>query len=398
MERMENKITPYQEQAEKFAEIFITGVKGDSIKKDSISNTQQMISSLIDMKYAYNEIKNELEKFETESDVKLNLYVYFADMVIYLLEESAAKKRMASQRNISAARMATRVQTKGSEKSKKSHISKKKKPEEEKDEIGVKKMTLEEIGEEIQKEEEESKKLKDVRETAEKEVEEERQKHANAYQSAFNLYADYVALKGKEIKGINALAEDIQKLGNGDLSIRQMAIDKIMNNSNIYLAYYPLVASLKDKVIINKVIQALGKLGDFNVVAILMNIFIENYGEKGAVVRGLSAQSIGNTIFTFNGREKLLGTKKIFQIVKNEDFEKKLELMIPQLIKDIKSNHMRKYYYTDQCLRLLLLLSNKLVELKKKDVKAGFIKLKLQTPLSKMLKETSKEIMSALGE
>jgi hypothetical protein len=394
---MENKIAPYQEQAEKFAEIFITGVKGDSIKKESISNTQQMISSLIDMKYAYDEIKNELEKFEAESDVKLNLYVYFANMVIHLLEESTAKKRMASQRNISAAKMATRAQAKGGEKVKKSRSSKKKKPEEEKDEFGVKKMSLEDIGEEIQKKEEEDKKIKGMREETEKEVEEERQKHANAYQSAFSLYADYIALKGKEVKGINVLVEDVQRLGNSDLSIRQMAIDKIINNSNIYLAYYPLVASLKDKVIINKVVQALGKLGDFDIVPTLLNIFSENYGEKGAVVRGLSSQAIGNIISIFNSREKLLGTKKMFQIVKNEDFEKKLELMLPQIIKDIKSNHMRKYYYTDQCLRLLLLLSNKLIELKKKEVKAGFIKLKLQTPLSKMLKEASKEINGAIG-
>jgi hypothetical protein len=176
-----------------------------------------------------------------------------------------------------------------------------------------------------------------------------------------------------------------------------MAIDKIINNPNIYLAYYPLVASLKDKVIINKVVQALGKLGDFDIVPTLLNIFSENYGEKGAVVRGLSSQAIGNIISIFNSREKLLGTKKMFQIVKNEDFEKKLESMIPQIIRDIKSNHMRKYYYTDQCLHLLLLLSNKLIELKKKEVNAGFIKLKLQTPLSKMLKEASKEINGAIG-
>ncbi len=382
-----------QEQAEIFSEIFITKVKSGNIESDSESNTAQMVQYVIDGKYEADEIRDELQKYEIDRAIKENLYILIADSIIERLENKVVRLRQRSQRSISASRMKTREKTKGDKKRKTTRKPSKK---EEDDKYKVQKMSMEEIGEEIAKREEEGKKLLQEREEEEKEILGEQTKHAAAYQGAFNIYADYIILIGKEVKGIDSLVSDIGKLGNPDLSNRQMAIDKIINNSNISLAYYPLIAGLNDKVIINKVIQAVGKLEDFRIVEVLIEVFMDNFGEKGSGIRGLSAQAIGNVIKALNQREKLLGTKKLFKLIKHDSFEKKLESVIPNLNRDIKKSHMRKYYYSKSCLQMLLLLSNKLIELKKKDVKAAFIKLRMQTPLSKMLKETSMEIEAVL--
>ena len=123
---------------------------------------------------------------------------------------------------------------------------------------------------------------------------------------------------------------------------------------------------------------------------------MDNYGEKGAASRGIASKAIGETVKNFNSREKHLGTKKIFRIIKAESFEKKLTSIIPNFNKDIRNAKTKQHYYSKDCLQWLLLLSNKLIELKKKKVKAAFVKLSLATPLSKILEETSKEIEAAL--
>ncbi|MFC1562938.1 hypothetical protein ACFL4Z_02705, partial [candidate division KSB1 bacterium] len=374
------------EQAEIFSDDFITEVKKDNLKEDSKSKTEQMLQSAIEGNYKIDEIRDELKEYEVDDEIKENLYILYADQILDLLEKKVVTMRMISQRSISASKMASRSATK--EKTK----TRARKDKTEEDDFSVKKMSMEEVGEEITKREDEERKLKEIREKEEKEVAEERKKHSEAYQGAFNLYADCIELKGKDVKGINSLIEDIKRLGKDDLSSRQMSIDRLITDPNLNLAYYPIIASLRDKVIVNKVIQALGKLGDFKAVDVLIDIYMENYGEKGSGIRGIAAQAIGDIVRTLNGQEKHLGTKKIFRMVKQESFEKKLESILPNLKKDIKNSNMRKYYYSQDCLQWLLLLSNKLIVLKKKDVKAAFVKLSLSTPLSKMLEETSKEI------
>ncbi len=389
----DNSLTNYQEQAEAFSENFITKLKEDEIEEGDISKTVLMTQSVIDGNYSVDEIRDELKQYDTEGTVKENLYVIYANSIIEQLGEKASKLRMRSQRSISASKLATKKAAKADEKGKTKSRTKK---TEEDDQFKVKKMSLEEMGEEMAQREEEEEELKKKRKEEDIEVEEERKKHSDAYQGAFNLYSDYIELKGKELNGIDSLVNDIKRLGKNDLSIRQMAIDKIISDSNIHLAYYPLVASLKDKVIIHKVIEALGKVGDFRVIDVLINIFMENYGEKGSAVRGITSRAVGDIVKIFNSREKHLGTKKIFRIIKAESFEKKLSSIIPNFNKDIRNANMKKHYYSNDCLQWLLLLSNKLIELKKKKVKAAFVKLSLTTPLSKMLDETSKEIEAAL--
>ncbi|HDY86668.1 MAG TPA: hypothetical protein ENH82_00960 [bacterium] len=193
------------------------------------------------------------------------------------------------------------------------------------------------------------------------------------------------------------MVESIQKLGNPELSSRQTAIEKVIANPNISYGYYPLVASLKDKIIITNVLKALGKIDDFRAVPILIEVFMNNYGEKGASVRGLSAQAIGSIVKTLNEKEKLFGTKKMFQMVKKDDFEKKIESLLPNINKDVKNSSMRGYYYPKPCLQWILLLCSKLVDLKKKEVKAAFVKINLPTPLSKSLKETADTIQAVIG-
>ena len=390
----------YEEQAESFANFFAARLEEETLDegKEGLSQTDNLVITLLDRNESVtaDKLREELRNYEIDDETKGNLYLIYSEKMIYFLDENVSKLRLQRQRAMSTARIEQRKKEK--EEAKKAKKSQRKQTEPEGDDFAVKKMTLEEMGTEISQQEEKESKRKEEAEEEDKRVEEITERHSYGYQAAFSLYSDYIALLGKDRKGTNSLVDSVTKLGNKDLSVRQMAIDKILIDSNLDLAYYPLVTSLKDKVIINKVIQALGKAGNFAIVGTLIGIFLDSYGEKGSGIRGLSAQSIGNTIKILNEKEKLLGTKKLFSMIKKERFEKKLTSIIPPLKKDITNVKMRKYYYSTQCIQLLLMLCNKLIQIKQKEVKAAFLKFNVQTPLSKELKEMSQELQAALGK
>lgn len=392
----------YEEQAESFANFFTTKVKDETLSdgKEDILKTDLLVITLLDgnKNVTVDKLREELLNYEIDDETKGILYLVYSEKMISLLDENVSQLRLQRQRAISYARIEQRKKEKEETKKAKKSQRKRKQTEPEGDDFAVKKMTLEDMGAEMAQREEKEKKRKEDSEEEDKRVEELTERHSYGYQAAFNLYSDYIALLGKDRQGIKSLADSVTKLGNKDLSIRQMAIDKILSETNLDLAYYPLLTSIKDKVIINKVIQALGKAGNFAIVGTLIGIFLDSYGEKGAGIRGLSAQSIGNTIQILNKKEKLLGTKKLFSMIKKESFEKKLTSIIPPLKKDIKNIKMRKYYYSTQCIQMLLMLCNKLIQLKQKEVKAAFLKFNVQTPLSKELKEMSQELQTALGK
>lgn len=392
----------FEEQAESFANFFAARLEEETLDegKEGLSQTDNLVITLLDGNeiVTADKLREELQNYEIDDETKGNLYLIYSEKMIYFLDENVSKLRLQRQRDISTARIEQRKKEKEESKKAKKSQKKRKQIDPEGEDFTVKKMTLEDMGKEMEQREEEEIKRKEDAEEEDKRVEGITERHSYGYQAAFSLYSDYIALLGKDRKGIKSLVDSVTKLGNKDLSVRQMAIDKILNETNLDLAYYPLVTSIKDKVIINKVIQALGRAGNFAIVGTLIEIFLDSYGEKGAGIRGLSAQSIGNTIQLLNKKEKLLGTKKLFSMIKKERFEKKLTSIIPPLKKDITNDKMRKYYYSTQCIQLLLMLCNKLMQLKQKEVKAAFLKFNVQTPLSKELKEMSQELQEALGK
>ena len=400
MAHIEEIFSAYEQQTESFSSVFISNIKDERLTKgkENLLKTDSIVFTLLEgnENVTIDKLRENIQKYETDDKTKGNIYLIFSEKIIYFLDEDVAKLRLERQRATSSARLEALKKEKEEAKKQKRSKGRTKQQEPEAEDYSVHKMSLEEMGADIVRREEEDKKRKEVSEEEDKRVEEIGERHAYGYQSAFQLYADYIALMGKDRKGIQSISDTIAKLGNKDLSVRQMAIDRLLTESNLDLAYFPLVTSLKDKVIINKVIQALGNVSNFEIVETLIDIFIENYGEKGSGLRGLSAQSIGKIIKNLNGQEKLLGTKKIYSLVKEENFEKKLVSILPYIKKDVTSSHMRKYYYSNECIQLILMLCNKLIQLKLKEVKAGFIKFNLQTPLSKELKDLSKELESAL--
>jgi hypothetical protein len=312
-----------------------------------------------------------------------------ADALIGLLDENIARKRMESRRNISS-----RMFQSNKSADKKAGKKKKRPPKKEDEEAGpsIQKISMQEIGEEIEAQEADLQQFKEEQEKEATEVAEERARHAAAYQVAFQLYSTAI-LMGTETEGqYTEIAKYVAKLGDPDLTIRQMAVENILNDSNIPLAYCAFHSAMHDKVIAAKVLQGFGKMGHFEVVPDLLGVVQESAGSKEATARGFATKSIGDIIRALNGKQKSLGTRKFYTLVKSEKFEKDLTKLLPIVRKDILDGQMRKYYYTPQCIAMLNLIATKLIELKQKNVKVGFVKMGMSTPISKQLKEFSKAI------
>jgi len=301
---------------EEVLNFFFTTIKKLEID-ESVPCLKKCASDLIAGAYPIDEVKATFQGKEISRADQSGFFSQIADELIRQLAESIAKKRMASRRNMSSISAMTKkdADKKGGPKRKKI------KPGEEDADPTVSKMSIDDIGREIAEQAEEDEKRKVEREEEAKEVAGEQALHAAAYQVAFQLYADAVQYQATAESQCDSLVKNIHKLGDPDLTTRQMAVENILADENIKLAYIAFRSALKDKVISAKVLKGFGHMGHFEVVPELLNIYKESVGTKEATSRGTAAQVIGDIVRGLNGKVKGRGSKKFYALVKADPFE-----------------------------------------------------------------------------
>lgn len=380
--------------SEQVAEKVIVDIQQDQLNDNIPTRTEQMLLGLMDGSYLYENIKSGMADGEFSTEVKAGIYSLWGKEIIRLLDEAVAKKRIMSSRERYAAEQQARADSKSKGKKK---LGKNKEEEEEeiKDESqSVQKMTLDEIGQELAAQEETEKSQREEREKQEEEMQEERKIHAQAYQFAFNMFSEAITISCSE--DVSSLSGCVVKLGDENFGARQSAVDRIGTEPHLELAADALTAALKDKIIIHKVIQAIGKIGQFQAISTLLGIIRENSGSKESTIRGLAEQAIGEILKSMSAKQKGSGLKKFYLLIKKPSFEKNLSPLISILKRDVESIQMRKYYISKQCLKWLLVLANKLIVIKKKKVKVAFVTMSVKTPLTKEISEISKIIQDLL--
>jgi len=239
--------------SETFTEAFLSGVKGLEVDSDSESKTEQIVSCLISGDCMIDEIKEEIKNQGIDKEKSTNLFILYADKIIQALEEDVAKKRMASRRATSAMVSQSRKEMQKDEKKKKSIRKRKQETEEESDITSIRKMSLEEIGNEIEARDAIEKEQREKREEEEKVLQDEQSRYNKAYQLAFRFYGEAILLSGNEDDNLDSLMKNVVKMGDKELTVRQMAVERMMDDANLSMAYYPLLAALKDKVIVHRV-------------------------------------------------------------------------------------------------------------------------------------------------
>jgi len=150
----------------------------------------------------------------------------------------------------------------------------------------IKKMTLEEIGQEIEEREEAEAEQRKTREAEEQELAEEQARHARAYQLAYELYGESIGLAAPPDSSVKDLVRNVTKLGSSELSVRQMAVEQLLLEKRLDMAISPLMAATRDKVISQKVVQALGRTGSFRAIPHLLLTVKESAGSKEMNTRG----------------------------------------------------------------------------------------------------------------
>ncbi len=379
--------------SEQIAEQVITQGHQEQVNNDIPTRTAQMLRRLMDGGYTYDSVVEGVKGAEIPREMKSAVYGLWGKEIIRLLNEDIAKKRMMSSRERHASARKAKEESTGN--SKKGSRAKAKQAEEEAaEEVSIQKMTLDEIGRELSQQEEQEKEKRAEREKLDQEIQAERARHAKAYQYAFEMFSLSVAMSSDE--DISRLVDLIRKLGNENFGVRQSAIENLVNEPKIVYAFDALEAALQDKIIVHKTIQAIARTGEFRAVETLLSIIRDSSGAKESTVRGLAEQAVGEILLIMNREKKGSGLKSLYTLLKSPKYEKNLLILISILSRDIESTQMRKFYLSKQCLKMMLLIGNKLVKNKKKKMKVTFVTVSLNTPLTKEINGVLKTIQDVL--
>ena len=381
--------------SEQIAEQIITAGHEEQVNMEMASRTEQMLRRLISGDYTFESVTGAVRGLDSAKEIKICLYRLWGREIIRLLNEDVAKQRMMSSRQRYSSVNKARQEASGNNKGRKKNTSVQDNGDDAGEESSVQKMTLDEIGQELSKQEEQDKEKRAEFEQLEKEVQTERARVAKAYQFAFEFFGLAIEMAGEEDS--SRLVDLVKKLGNENFGVRQSAIDNLLNEQNIVLAVDALEAALKDKIIVHKAIQGVAKTGEFHSVETLLDIIRENAGAKESTVRGLAEQAVGEILLAMNRKKKGSGLKRLYVLLKNPKNEKQLSSLIGILSRDIESIQMRKFYINKQCLKWLFLIGTKLVNQKKKKVKVTFVTVAVNTPLTKEINVMLKEIKNLLG-
>ncbi len=359
-------------------------------KYSRATEVENMMTAIIEGYTHSTAIESEIESSEWDVNFQEKMYVYFAYEIINALEERIRKKRIQSQRAISSS-ILSQAKSASNEKGKSKKKKQVKKDEEEKG-IDAKRVSTQELGKEMDEDAEMMQSLEESRKQEMEEAENTHKKHAAAYKQAFYLFGRIISIRSKGDTEVRDLIENVYKMGEEDLMTRQLAVEKVGHHPKKELAVNPLLAGLKDKNLCNYSLMALDKIPNFKLVGILIDLVLANSSKREALTRGMASQAVGSILGALNKKKKKSGIIQLFSVIKQPAFEQKLEKIIPLIKKDILDDEMRNDYYTPQCIGWMVLFSDKLVEIKKKDLKIGFIKKSLATPLSKSLKEFNESI------
>jgi hypothetical protein len=392
------KVDPARQELDRLASDFITQVASDQIDSRCPSPARQFVRGVIDDKYALQTFKENLREQETPHDTMAKIYRYMGDEIIAQLKDEASSRRATMQRNLAEAQMEARKQAKADASKKKPRTSKKK-PDDTAaaDTVVVEKLSMEEIGKEMEERAEADAEDRKKREEEDAVRHEEQTRFDSAYQLAFTMYADTVRLLAGTDDNLENLVKQVERLGSSVLTDRQLAIDQILHEDNPTPALPALLSGVKDHVIAQKSVMTLGKVADPRLVSVLLGLGKEYATSKEANIRGAAFQSLGSVVQALDAKKKGSGTMRMFKLIGRESYEKELIALINLVMRDVNNPQMRKYYFSARCMKWMHQLGTRLMAEKQKALNVPLMKVKVHTPLSKSIREALKALEAHTG-
>ena len=329
---------------------------------------------------------------EAPADEQKKLLLHYANELIKYLNTKLTKTKMSGFRG-----QPQKMQQDSNKKLSKSEqfLEKKRKEKMEKDakekakksDGKVEKISLKDVGKEMQQSIEEQKELDKKIKSVQESTQLEHEKHVAAYQSAFELHAIAVRKVNGDGKNTDTICSLIAKMGDAEITSRQVALDKLASVSGNTLAQDALIAALKDKNILINVLNAMRSAGGRKCLIPLLTVIKEYPTEKDILFRGPAYMAVGEIINRMNQVKKNSGIKFMYSLAMKEDFEPRLKLHLKLLKRDLGNKQYRNDYFTPACIKWLAFVAEKVCDAKKKTVKVGFVNVSMKTDLSKDLKE-----------
>ncbi len=373
--------------AEQIAENIVENANKEDIIFARSSKIDNMMQLIYEQRVTIDDIDEAV--MQTAKDERKKYLLYFSNELASYLTAKLAKVRASGYRSMP--KKATEKENKKSKSEKFLEQRKRKQQEKEakekKGEGTIEKIGLKDIGKELQEQKEQAEALEEKRKEQQDIVQEEQAKHIAAYQMIFGLHAYVIEVTVSD--NTEELRELVKKIGNSEITSRQVALDKLSRHPQAKYAVDALLACLSDRNIIIPVLGALNSVGEKRTIKPLINIIKEYPTANDIVFRGPAISAIGETVKQMNEKAKSSGIKYIYTISSNPKFEKTLRVLIRILTKDISNNKIRSKYFTPHCFKWMTMVTDKIIEIKKKKVKVGFVNVSMQTDFSKELKEFS---------
>jgi hypothetical protein len=373
--------------AEKIAENIVEKADIENIIFARSSKVDNLMQLIYEQRVTIDDIDEAI--MQTAKEDRKKFLLYFANELSKYLSAKLAKVRASGYRS-----MPKKNAEKEGKKSKselfleeRKRKQQEKEAKEKKGEGTIEKIGLKEIGKELQEQKEQEQQLEEKRKEQQKIVEDEQTRHITAYKMIFEIHAYAIEVTVSE--GTEEIRELIKKIGESDITARQVALDKLSRHPQAKYAVDALIASLSDRNIIIPVINVLHNIGEKKAIKPLINIIKEYPTANDIVFRGPAIAAIGETVKQLNNKAKNSGIKYIYTLSSNPKFENVLKVLLRIITKDISNNNIRSKYFTPQCFKWMTLVADKIIEIKKKKVKVGFVNVSMQTDISKELKEFS---------
>ncbi|MCP4725015.1 MAG: hypothetical protein GY863_08270 [bacterium] len=373
------------------AEIIAENIVENADKEEIIFARSSKIDNMMQLIYEQRVTIDDIDEaiMQTAKDDRKKFLLYFSNELAGYLSAKLSKLRASGYRS--------QPKTAGGKEEKKSKSDKffeerkrkqaEKEAKERKGEGTIEKIGIKEIGKELQEQKEQAEQLEEKRLEQQSIVEDEQARHIASYKMVFGLHAYAIEVTVSE--NTEELRELIKKIGDSDITSRQVALDKLSRHPQAKFAVDALIACLGDKNIIIPVVSALHNVGQKKSIKPLINLIKEYPTSNDIMFRGPAISAIGETVKQMNGQAKSSGIKYIYTISSNPKFEKVLKVLIRILTKDISDSKIRSKYFTPQCFKWMAMITDKIIEIKKKKVKVGFVNVTVQTDFSKELKEFS---------
>ena len=395
------KINPAKQECDRLASIYISDKAEDTLSDEYSSPTRQFICAVMDRKYEFSDFKEDLRNADMDHALLAKVYRYMGDEIVAELRDEAAKRRMSMQMNRSKAEQAAREEAKEKAGKSKKHRQFGKKDEaagEGSESVQMTKMSLEAMGQEIAQREAAGAEEQRKRDEENAEMQTEQDRHNTAYQLAFQLYGDGMRLQATPEDKADTLIKHVIKMGSSVLTERQMAVDQIRLEKPVHLAVPALLSGVRDPVIAQKSIGTLGYVADHRLIPRLLGYCKEFSGDREGNLRGTAMQALGSIVQKLNTVKKGAGSIKVYELLNREAFEKDLQNLLGLFKRDAQTADIRKHYLSDDCFKWLLLVGAKLMKDKMKEVDMRLMKMKVQTPLSKSIKEVLDVLEVQLGK